>query len=90
MNELDNRGSHFYLAMYWAEALAAQTNNSTLQAIFTPLAEALVANEAIIVKELADAQAKEVDLGGHFHTDPIKMVTAMRPSKTLNKIIANI
>ena len=90
VNELDNRGSHFYLAMYWAEALAAQTSNSTLQAIFTPLAKALIANEATIVKELADAQSKEVDLGGHFHTDPMKMAAAMRPSKTLNTVIASI
>ncbi|MCW8995507.1 MAG: NADP-dependent isocitrate dehydrogenase, partial [Psychromonas sp.] len=90
VNELDNRGSHFYLAMYWAEALAAQTKDAQLQAKFAPLAKALIENEAVIIKELNDAQGVKVDLGGYFHTDPVKMAAAMRPSKTLNAVLAAI
>ncbi|MEL0629725.1 NADP-dependent isocitrate dehydrogenase [Psychromonas aquatilis] len=90
VGELDNRGSHFYLAMYWAEALAAQTKDVELQAQFKPLADALLSNEAVIVQELNDAQGVEVDLGGYFHTDPAKVTAAMRPSKTLNEAIDNI
>jgi isocitrate dehydrogenase len=90
VNELDNRGSHFYLAMYWAQALAAQTKDAQLQATFAPLAKVLTENEAVIVKELNDAQGKPMDLGGYFHTDPVKMAAAMRPSKTLNDAIATI
>ncbi|PKF63311.1 NADP-dependent isocitrate dehydrogenase [Psychromonas sp. psych-6C06] len=90
VNELDNRGSHFYLALYWAEALAAQTTDAALQAQFTPLAKALVENEATIVAELNGAQGVEVDLGGYFHTDQDKVAKAMRPSKTLNDALANI
>jgi isocitrate dehydrogenase len=90
VNELDNRGSHFYLAMYWAEALAAQTKDAELQAQFAPLAKTLADNEAIIIKELNDAQGSKVDLGGYFHTDPIKMALAMRPSKTLNAALDSI
>ena len=90
VNELDNRGSHFYLAMYWAEALAAQTKDAELQAAFAPLAKALLENEELIVKELNDAQGAKMDLGGYFHTDPEKMTAAMRPSKTLNEALAAI
>ena len=90
VNELDNRGSHFYLAMYWAEALAAQTTDAALQAQFAPLAEVLTANEAVIVAELNDAQGVAVDLGGYFQTDQEKVAKAMRPSKTLNAALANI
>jgi len=90
VNELDNRGSHFYLAMYWAEALAAQTTDAALQAQFAPLATALTANEATIVAELNDAQGVAVDLGGYFQTDQDKVAAAMRPSKTLNEALANI
>uniref|UniRef100_A0A0B6VJU5 Isocitrate dehydrogenase [NADP] n=1 Tax=Psychromonas marina TaxID=88364 RepID=A0A0B6VJU5_9GAMM len=90
VNELDNRGSHFYLAMYWAEALAAQTTDAALQAQFAPLAKALVENEAAIVAELNGAQGVAVDLGGYFHTDQDKVAAAMRPSKTLNAALANI
>ncbi len=90
VKELDNRGSHFYLAMYWAEALAAQTKDAQLQARFAPLAKALAENEALIVKELNDAQGSPVDLGGYFHTDPVKTAAAMRPSKTLNAVLAAI
>ena len=90
VGELDNRGSHFYLAMYWAEALAEQTKDAELQAQFKPFAEALLSNEAVIVQELNDAQGVAVDLGGYFHTDPAKVSAAMRPSKTLNAAIDNI
>jgi len=90
VKELDNRGSHFYLAMYWAEALATQTKDVELQAQFKPLAEALLSNEATIVKELNDAQGVAVDLGGYFDTDPAKVSAAMRPSSTLNAAIDNI
>ncbi|WP_372882901.1 NADP-dependent isocitrate dehydrogenase [Psychromonas sp.] len=90
VKELDNRGSHFYLALYWAEALAEQTKDAQLQAKFTPLAKALAQNEAKIVDELNAAQGSPVDLGGYFHTDPVKVATAMRPSKTLNEVLAAI
>ncbi|MCG6202934.1 NADP-dependent isocitrate dehydrogenase, partial [Psychromonas antarctica] len=73
VNELDNRGSHFYLAMYWAEALAAQTQDRALEATFAPLAKALSENEATIINELNAAQGAKVDLGGYFHTDPVKV-----------------
>jgi isocitrate dehydrogenase len=84
VNELDNRGSHFYLAMYWAEALAAQTTDVALQAQFAPLAKALLENEVTIVAELNGAQGVAVDLGGYYQTDQDKVAKAMRPSKTLN------
>ena len=90
VNELDNRGSHFYLAMYWAEALAAQTKDTQLQALFAPLAKALAENEAVILKELNEAQGSPVELGGYFHTDPVKAAAAMRPSKTLNALLESI
>jgi isocitrate dehydrogenase len=90
VNELDNRGSHFYLAMYWAEALAAQTTDAALQAQFAPLAKVLTDNEATIVAELNSAQGVAVDLGGYFQTDQDKVAKAMRPSKTLNDALANI
>ncbi|TEW53746.1 NADP-dependent isocitrate dehydrogenase [Psychromonas sp. RZ22] len=90
VGELDNRGSHFYLAMYWAEALATQTKDLELQAQFKPLAEVLLSNETVIVQELNDAQGVTVDLGGYFHTDPAKVTAAMRPSATLNASIDNI
>lgn len=88
VKELDNRGSHFYLAMYWAEALAAQSKDTELQARFAPLAKILADNEEKILAELNAAQGAPVDLGGYFHTDPEKMAAAMRPSKTLNDALA--
>ncbi|OOW69220.1 isocitrate dehydrogenase [Xanthomonas axonopodis pv. melhusii] len=90
VGELDNRGSHFYLAMYWAQALAAQTEDSALQAKFAPLAKALTENEATIVAELNGAQGKPVEIGGYYHPDLAKVSEAMRPSKTFNDILATL
>lgn len=87
VGELDNRGSHFYLAMYWAQALVAQSNDPQLQAEFTQLAELLTSNEQKIVDELNGAQGPAVDLGGYFRLDAVKAIAAMRPSATLNAII---
>ena len=82
--ELDNRGSHFYLAMYWAQALAEQTEDPELQAHFAPLAKALAENEQKIVAELAAVQGKPADIGGYFVADPGKTKAVMRPSATFN------
>jgi len=90
VNEHDNRGSHFYIAMYWAEELAKQDTDSVLKEIFTKVASALKANEAKINSELIGAQGNKVDIGGYYVIDEEKMNTAMRPSSTLNTIIANI
>lgn len=87
VGELDNRGSHFYLAKYWAEALAAQTDDAELGARFKPMAAALAGNEAKIIAELNAAQGAAVDIGGYYHADPAKVAAAMRPSPTLNAII---
>jgi len=87
---LDNRGSHFYLALYWAQALAAQTEDTALQAQFAAPAKALTDNEATIVAELKAAQGKPVDIGGYYHPDVAKTAAAMRPSQTLNKILDSI
>lgn len=87
VGELDNRGSHFYLAMYWAQALAAQTKDEQLQAHFIPLAHALAANEQVIVAELNNAQGAPADLGGYYRLDAAKAEKAMRPSETLNKLL---
>jgi isocitrate dehydrogenase len=90
VNELDNRGSHFYLALYWAQAVAAQTSDPDLAARFRPVAEALVANEAKIVEELNGAQGRAQDLGGYYKPDPERASQAMRPSPTLNEIIESV
>ncbi|PTA50442.1 NADP-dependent isocitrate dehydrogenase [Shewanella morhuae] len=87
VGELDNRGSHFYLAMYWAQALAAQASDEQLQAHFIPLAHALAVEEQVIVAELATAQGAPVDLGGYYRLDAAKAEKAMRPSETLNKLL---
>jgi isocitrate dehydrogenase len=87
VGEIDNRGSHFYLALYWAEALAAQGQDAWLAGRFGPVARALGENEAGISAELIGAQGKPVDLGGYFRPDPAKASAAMRPSPTLNRII---
>ncbi len=87
VNELDNRGTHFYVAMYWAQALAAQEKDAVLAGHFAPLAAALAANEDAIVSELNAVQGVAKDLGGYYHPDPAKAVAAMRPSGTFNGII---
>jgi isocitrate dehydrogenase len=90
VGEIDNRGSHFYLALYWAQALAARDNSSGLAARFKPLADMLSANEAKIYKELIDAQGKPQELGGYYRPDDAKTSAAMRPSKTLNDALATL
>ncbi len=87
VNEIDNRGSHFYLTLYWAEALAAQNDDSAIQKHFAALAEKLASNESKIIAELLAAQGSPVDLGGYYDTDQAKVDAAMRPSATLNAII---
>ncbi|EKM93569.1 isocitrate dehydrogenase [Stutzerimonas degradans] len=86
--ELDNRGSHFYLAMYWAQELAAQTEDLELQARFAPLAKTLTENEAAIVAELNAAQGKPVDIGGYYRSNPELTSKVMRPSQTFNNALA--
>jgi isocitrate dehydrogenase len=85
---IDNRGSHFYLAMYWAEALAAQSKDKEFQARFAVLAKKLIENEAQINAELLGAQGKPVDMGGYYQPDLAKTTAAMRPSRTLNSILS--
>ncbi|WP_339488500.1 NADP-dependent isocitrate dehydrogenase [Pseudomonas sp. EL_65y_Pfl2_R95] len=85
--ELDNRGSHFYLALYWAQALAAQTENAELAAHFAPLAKTLTEQEATIVAELNEAQGKPVDIAGYYRSNPELTSKVMRPSATLNAAI---
>ena len=87
LGQLDNRGSHFYLALYWAQALAAQSKDNALQARFAPVATELAAQEATIVAELASAQGRAVDMGGYYHPDLAKTAAAMRPSSTFNAIV---
>ena len=87
VNQLDNRGSHFYLALYWAEALAAQDSDADLQAKFTKLAAALTENESQIAEELLSVQGVAMDVGGYYKPDSAKANTAMRPSATLNRLI---
>jgi isocitrate dehydrogenase len=87
VGQLDNRGSHFYLAMYWAEALAAQSSDAPLQQLFSPIAAALGQQEPQILAELNGAQGSHVDLGGYYHPDLEKADRAMRPSATLNRLV---
>ena len=87
VGQIDNRGSHFYLAMYWAEALAGQTKDKDLAARFAKVAKQLQDNETKINEELIGAQGKPQDLGGYYQTDPVKTEKAMRPSATLNAIV---
>lgn len=89
LGELDNRGSHFYLALYWAEALAAQTSNTELQARFAKLSAVLQQQESTIVSELNGAQGKAVDIGGYYRPNPELASKAMRPSQTFNQALAN-
>lgn len=85
--QLDNKGSHFYLAKYWAEELAAQRDNAELREYFIPLAQELVACEDQIVEELLAVEGQEADLGGYYHPDPAKMSAVMRPSATMNDVL---
>ncbi|RCS29358.1 NADP-dependent isocitrate dehydrogenase [Rhodanobacter denitrificans] len=87
---IDNRGSHFYLALYWAQALAAQDVNAALKAKFAPLAKALTEHEAAIVDELNRVQGKPVDIGGYYHPDLARVSAAMRPSATFNAALAKL
>ncbi|GGF24941.1 NADP-dependent isocitrate dehydrogenase [Flavobacterium limi] len=90
VGQIDNRGSHFYLAFYWAQALAAQTKDAELKAIFTPIAAEFEANEAKIDAELIGAQGKAQNIGGYYQPTPELVSKAMRPSETFNAIIAKI
>jgi len=86
--QIDNRGSHFYIALYWAQELAAQTEDKDLAAKFAPLAKTLTEQEATIAKELLEVQGKPVDIGGYYKLDDAKVAAVMRPSKTLNDALA--
>jgi isocitrate dehydrogenase len=88
VGELDNRGTHFYLAQYWAQALAAQDADAELKTRFAPLAKALTDNEAKILEELVGVQGKPVEIGGYYHPDMAKTAQAMRPSATFNTALA--
>jgi isocitrate dehydrogenase len=90
VGELDTRGSHFYLAMYWAQALAAQDQDGELQALFAPVAEQLSGNEAKIVDELNSVQGSPAGLQGYYRADPAAASRVMRPSATLNAVIDGI
>ena len=87
LGSIDNRGSHFYIALYWAQAMAAQTADAELAARFAPLAASLTAREEAIVAELLGAQGHPVDIGGYYAPDPVKTAQVMRPSATLNEAI---
>ena len=88
--ELDNRGSQFYLALYWAQELAAQTDDAELQAKFAPLAKALTENEAKIIAELSAVQGKAVEIGGYYLADTAKLTEVMRPSATFNAALSAV
>ncbi|NBV87725.1 MAG: NADP-dependent isocitrate dehydrogenase, partial [Verrucomicrobia bacterium] len=87
---IDNRGSHFYLAMYWAQALASQNQDAGLKATFIPVAEALSKSDPTIVAEMIAVQGKPADIGGYYRPDDAKASHAMRPSRTLNAILATL
>ena len=90
VNELDNRGSHFYLAMYWAEELAKQDKDAELKVRFTAVAEAMTSNEEKIVSELNDIQGQPMNIGGYYEPTDDLANKAMRPNETLNTILASI
>ena len=90
VNELDNRGSHFYLALYWAQALATQTEDSDLTAQFTPCATTLAENESAIIEELNEVQDQAMDIGGYYQPDEEKAAAAMRPSDLFNEALATL
>lgn len=90
VGQLDNRGSHYYMARYWADALAEQSEDKELSTEFTPIAKQLADNETTILAEIDATQGAPIDLGGYFHPDPVKTTAAMRPSQTLNAIIDSV
>ncbi len=90
VNEIDNRGSHFYLTLFWAQALANQDKDAGLRETFTPLARELAAHEETIVSELLNVQGTPVDLGGYYRPDAEKTIAAMRPSATFNRLLATV
>ena len=90
VGELDNRGSHFYIALYWSQALAIQSDSPELKNTFGPIAEQLTSKESSIVKELADAQGPAQDIGGYYYPSQEKLAQIMRPSQALNSIINSI
>ncbi|WP_454852021.1 NADP-dependent isocitrate dehydrogenase [Promicromonospora soli] len=90
LGTIDNRGSHFYLALYWAQELATQSDDAELAATFKPLAEALAASEQAIVEELLAVQGKPADIGGYYRPDETKVNAVMRPSKTFNEALASL
>ncbi|SVD80070.1 uncharacterized protein METZ01_LOCUS432924 [marine metagenome] len=87
VNELDNRGSHFYLALYWAQAVGTQSEDENLRSQFRPVAESLAAAESQIIGELNGAQGRAVDIGGYYRLNSEKVAAAMRPSQTFNSIL---
>jgi isocitrate dehydrogenase len=88
--EIDNRGSHFYLALYWAQELASQTEDAELAAAFDEIAGDLAANEQAITDELLAVQGSPVDIGGYYRPDDAKATDVMRPSKTFNEVLAKL
>jgi isocitrate dehydrogenase len=90
VGELDNRGSHYYLAKYWAQELAQQTDDAELAAAFSGVAEALTSNEDAIVAELLGVQGSPVDIGGYYRPDAAKAQAVMRPSAKLNEVVATL
>jgi isocitrate dehydrogenase len=90
VGQIDNRGSHFYLALYWAQALAAQNKDAELKALFTPISEALTSNEEKINAELIGSQGKKQEIGGYYKPDIKLLEKAMRPSETLNAVLAKL
>jgi isocitrate dehydrogenase len=90
VGELDNRGSHYYLALYWAQELAKQTEDAELASSFAEVAEALASNEEAIVSELLEVQGSPVDIGGYYRPDAAKAAAVMRPSATLNKVVSSL
>jgi isocitrate dehydrogenase len=87
---IDNRGSHFYLALYWAQELAAQSEDPELARAFAPLAQRLADNEQTIVQELLSVQGQPTEIGGYYHPDPRKCEAVMRPSRTFNDAMASV
>jgi isocitrate dehydrogenase len=90
VGQIDNRGSHFYLTLYWTQALAAQDKDAELKAIFSPIAKELTENEAQINAELIGSQGKKQDIGGYYKPNPELVYKAMRPSATFNTILAKL